>query len=213
MANLNGRTTQQRKKIVGAVGAAPKIYAIGRVNDQLRTRFGITDNTLTEDDLQLPSKSPIRNCEFQGYRYKYVGPYTVSCDHRCAHEPYRSANGKTNSTARGTGSHGSAVDGCIQPSTSWSMDDVHQRSLDGIQQADHVFAWLEDHEAFGSLVEVGYASALGKPILIAHPPHIDPKDELWFAFQCATTLKCFESASAAYGWFLQLVGQSAEPTD
>lgn len=189
----------------------PKIYAIGRIKGETRKRFGVTSNTLTELDLLIPDMPPIRACEYRGYRYDYVGPYTVSCDHRCSHLPYKGADGVTNDKARGTGSHGSAFSECTPSASSWSMTDVYQRSILGIALADHVFVWLDDFEAYGSLVEVGYARALNKPIFFTHAPHIDPKDELWFALQTALVVKSFESGREAYGWFLQLVGQPAKP--
>lgn len=210
MFEMYKRFTERRKAATAAIEVAPKIYAIGRVNDQLRTRFGISGNTLDAIDLLLPSLSPIRNLKFQGCRYQYVGPYSISCDHRCGHQPYTGQGTNPDSDTRGTGSHGAAVNGCTQSISNWSMQDVYRRSLDGIGLADYVFVWLEDQEAYGSLVEIGYAHALGKPILMTHAPHINPKGELWFAFESATAVKCFESAPEAYGWFLQLVGQPAK---
>jgi nucleoside 2-deoxyribosyltransferase len=93
------------------------------------------------------------------------------------------------------------------------MSDVFSRSLDGLKRADIVFVWLDDYEAHGSGVEIGYARGLGKPIFLTHAPHIAPKGELWFAFEAATQIKSFESAREAYAWFLQLVGQPSVSKD
>ncbi len=55
----------------------------------------------------------------------------------------------------------------------------------GIAKADAVFVWLEDVECYGTLVEVGYAFAMQKPIYLAHAPSVLPNGEMWFAFKAA----------------------------
>jgi hypothetical protein len=60
----------------------------------------------------------------------------------------------------------------------------------------HLFvAWLQDLEGFGTLVEIGLASALGKPIALGFSKYLPREDfdELWFAraaaarvYVCAT---------------------------
>lgn len=83
-----------------------------------------------------------------------------------------------------------------------SENEVLQRSLDGVRNADVFFALFEDDKAFGTLVELGYARALGKPIFAGFPAQIicvdrgccypegyNPRDrwnDLWFAAQAAT---------------------------
>jgi nucleoside 2-deoxyribosyltransferase len=55
----------------------------------------------------------------------------------------------------------------------------------GIANADAVFVWLEDTECYGTLIEVGYAFAMKKPIYLAHAPNVFPNGEMWFAFKAA----------------------------
>gem|GEM_PF-4333465 len=52
----------------------------------------------------------------------------------------------------------------------------------GIELSDHVFVWLDDLTAFGTLVEVGIAVGLGKRVWIYTPGATEADlDELWFA--------------------------------
>jgi Nucleoside 2-deoxyribosyltransferase len=52
-----------------------------------------------------------------------------------------------------------------------------------IERADLIFAYLEDANAYGTLVEIGYASALGKPIALGFSTDMARQDydELWLA--------------------------------
>lgn len=97
---------------------------------------------------------------------RYSGPFFIGCDHGCAH---------------GESSHGNAVGphgpGCI--TTGPTRAEVAKRSRDGIAQADHVFAWIDDLTAYGTLVEVGLAAGMGKPVWLYTSPHKD-HDDLWF---------------------------------
>ena len=70
---------------------------------------------------------------------------------------------------------------------------TYQRALNGIKAADVFFVWIRDMEAYGTLIEIGYAKALGKHIVLGvpHMEKIDSCDpansrgELWFAHQSA----------------------------
>jgi hypothetical protein len=106
--------------------------------------------------------------------FVYTGPYFVSCDHGCYH---------------GNGSHGSGLltdpledySGCGGEVT--SQEQIHAQCLAAIRRSDVVFVWVDSLSAYGTLVEVGYATALGKTIWLAH----DGRDysDLWFLFECA----------------------------
>jgi hypothetical protein len=92
--------------------------------------------------------------------------------------------------------------------------DVFERSLAGIRGCDVLFAYFDDFEAYGTLVEVGLAHAMGKCIVVGfcelgYEQRYDgiggddngddgvvvlkpdtrsrryPSDELWFAAACA----------------------------
>jgi nucleoside 2-deoxyribosyltransferase len=56
-----------------------------------------------------------------------------------------------------------------------------------IQECDMLFAYISTKDCYGTLVEIGYAKALNKPIYIAfdHDLFYDLR-EFWFAAQCAS---------------------------
>jgi len=70
---------------------------------------------------------------------------------------------------------------------------ISARCLDAIDNADLVFAWIDDFTKFGSFVELGYAAGLGKRIHIAvYPPLWLDKDfgcggcdEIWTMMRSA----------------------------
>jgi very-short-patch-repair endonuclease len=120
--------------------------------------------------------------------FDYVGPYFVSDDHGCGHGP---------------STHGCGNDGalrCYSDEVLPKRPEVRDLCLAAIDAADIVFAWLDDPTAYGTLVEIGYAKARGKKIVIAapEPPETfedmgghgfelldSPINDLWFAFSCA----------------------------
>ncbi|PRP92441.1 hypothetical protein ENSA5_49040 [Enhygromyxa salina] len=90
-------------------------------------------------------------------RHDYVGPYFVSCDHRCFHGP---------------STHGTSM--------AWDPSETYQRCIGAIEKSTVVFAWIESIDAYGTLYELGYARSLGKRIVVASPPSLDTSD-LWFS--------------------------------
>lgn len=107
-----------------------------------------------------------------GTGVRYSGPFFVGCDHGCAHGP---------------STHGSGVGPesitCSQTPTTRS--DVVRRCREGIERADHVFAWLDDLTAYGTLFEIGLAVGLGKKTWLYTRASRD-HDDLWFAKHGAT---------------------------
>ena len=59
--------------------------------------------------------------------------------------------------------------------TIWDIDKFQ------IERADLIVAYIDDGEAYGTLVEIGYAAALGKPIALGFSETMkdDDYDELW----------------------------------
>src|SRR5262245_24721 len=77
----------------------------------------------------------------------------------------------------------------LQP---WHREDqerraIHMRCRDQIDSCDALFAYITDGEAYGSLVEIGYAARGGKLIGICFDERVSPelRDELWFATEAA----------------------------
>jgi hypothetical protein len=61
---------------------------------------------------------------------------------------------------------------------------VHRLCLKAIDEADLVYAWVEDLECYATLYEMGYAMARGKYTAVAYPPEFD-QSELWFMGACS----------------------------
>lgn len=84
--------------------------------------------------------------------FEYTGPFFMGCDH-------------------GPGTHGCGEDhvGVEFAYPAPGRAGVLRLCLDAIRRSDIVFVWLDDPTAYGSLVELGYAKALGKEIIVAAP--------------------------------------------
>lgn len=110
--------------------------------------------------------------------HDYVGPFFISCDHGCAHGP---------------DSHGLEPKGCINECGGHMAHDPRRRLTielcrRAIASADLVFCWLNSTTAYGTFVEIGFASALGVPIIIASPRSFKELDDMWFAVQSALSV-------------------------
>jgi hypothetical protein len=132
------------------------------------------------------------------YGLDYTGPHAIGgCRHGCLDGP-------------DTHAVGAGVDG--RPADLWpyccaqggpSRRRVVEMCLDAIRAADIVFAWLEEDtqvyepdgdprtddpldsycSAYGTLVEIGYAVALEKLVVVASPV---PLHDVWFAGSAAS---------------------------
>jgi hypothetical protein len=104
----------------------------------------------------------------------YVGPHFLSDDHGCFHGP------NSHGVAAGDAACGGVYPGMSRP-------DVAKRCLSAIEQATHVFAWIDDSTAYGTLVELGYARALGKRVHLYMSEKCADVQDMWFAMQITTT--------------------------
>lgn len=97
----------------------------------------------------------------------------MSDEHGCYHG--------TNSHGISAGEHtcGGAYPGLTRP-------DVVKRCLVAIERATHLLVWLDDPTAYGTLVEVGYAHALGRQVYLYTKQGVAGLNELWLAGQVAT---------------------------
>lgn len=176
-------------------------YAAGRI-ERSRFRFDLVECSLHERE---GNTVEIRHTNLKGehpnIRFGYSGPFTLGCDHGCSHKPedaFIPAKDWFSEEYRehgfGSVSHGSGED-CA--GEGFTKEKVFARSLEGIRKADCVFAWIDDNECFGTLVELGYAFALNKPIYIGYAKGISLTGELWFALQ---TGNCRQFDSAKEAW-------------
>jgi prophage regulatory protein len=89
------------------------------------------------------------------------------------------------------GSHGH-MHGANSYSPSNPQSAAYRGALQGISRADVVVAYLEDLEAFGTLVEIGYARAGNKRVIVITAPALkklqrdqDWEHGIWFAIRAA----------------------------
>lgn len=110
----------------------------------------------------------------------YSGPFTIGCDHGCAH----SIGAGTHCTVECSG-------------VPFRQKAVFRRNLEQLRVADFLFVWAGVGkealtEAHGTILEIGAAYAWRKPILFAHHPH-SPLRDLWFAVEASTAVIRAES--------------------
>jgi len=151
--------------------ARQRVYLAGKIskNDWRHSLAHLEWN----DNGERPEWGP---ASMRGYAHlECVGPFFIRCDHGCAHGP----------SSHGVGANGLG-DGCLQ--SPLRRYQVVGRCLDAIDRCDVLFAWVDDPTAHGTLVEIGYARAAGKFIVVATHPHISPtvQHDMWFAFSVAT---------------------------
>ena len=87
----------------------------------------------------------------------YAGPYFISCDHGCYHGPH---------------THGLGVDVGISNCAGVDEEritrsEVISKCLRWMSNSDIIFVWFDDITAYGTLVEIGIAKAINKPIFFA----------------------------------------------
>ena len=94
------------------------------------------------------------------------GPWFVGCDHGCMH---------------GRSRHG-ALGYCFD-NDQQDRSIVFHANIERINRADAVFAYIDRAEAYGSGFELGYASAVGKPVFVGFPAGVRWRDDMWFSAQ------------------------------
>ncbi len=165
-----------------------RVYAAGKItkNGWRHGLFPVIDDADYEnpDATPWPSDAPIGS-SLPGA--VYVGPHFMSDDHGCYH---------------GENSHGVAAgDMACSVYPGLSRPEVAARCLGAIRSATHVFAWVDDPTCHGTLVEIGYARALGKQVHLYTHGGRKELDDLWFAGQIATAHGSATTAKEAWADF------------
>jgi len=159
-------------------------YAIGKITKNgWRKAFDVEMPNASWEEYLYAEPVPTH------FGFVYTGPFFICCDHACSH---------------GNSSH--ATDSfCVgdRPYDAPRLGRVFRRCEQQIQQAGFVFVWAGVGEdaldtAHGSLVEIGIAHALHKPILFAHHPQANLRD-FWFAVETASAVVCAERPLSALG--------------
>jgi hypothetical protein len=153
----------------------PSFYAIGKIaKNGWREAFDIAMPGDWEEYVNAATVPTY-------FSFNYTGPFFIRCDHGCTHS---------------TASHATCSI-CQSGGYEFRPSRVFRRSVRQIRQAGFVLVWAGVSEgaldtAHGSLVEIGIAHALGKPILLAHHPHANLRD-FWFAIETASAVVCTAS--------------------
>ena len=109
----------------------------------------------------------------------YCGPYFASCDHGCNHQP------QSHGVIHGEcyGSYVSQLREDHSGESAWDAKRyVFDQCWDAIQKCDVLIAVI-DHDTYGTLVEIGWAYALKKQIIIVSQNEVH--EDLWFSQQTA----------------------------
>jgi hypothetical protein len=160
---------------------APSFYAVGKIakNGWRNRLVGHMPETWEEYSAAAPVKTEVG--------FLYTGPFFIRCDHACTH----------GNSSHATYSVCTAALSTTQEAIDFQPTRVFRQSDRQIRQAGFVFMWAGlEHEslekAYGSLIELGIAHTLGKPILLAHHPKVDLRD-FWFAVETASAVVCAEN--------------------
>jgi nucleoside 2-deoxyribosyltransferase len=114
----------------------------------------------------------------------YTGPFFIACD---------------NDYARGSAPHAAATCAEVRHGLHHDQRAALHREVFAINRrrlsrADLVFAFLESADCYGTLIELGWAHAWGKPIALRLPDD-DAGGELWMAAQAAR--RVYQGSAAA----------------
>lgn len=159
----------------------PRVYFAGKIakNDWRTDLFGYRCGSFYGDDLKNLSNP--NHCLDEG-DFFYQGPFFISCDHGCSHGPNQ--HGVINSCCQ--------EDEAFQLNEHWNGHNFAGRkkvfdiSRERLRRTDLVFAYINSLDCFGTLVEIGWAYQLGKPIAICFD--LPELKDMWFVKECATYL-------------------------
>lgn len=158
----------------------PAVYMAGRMSEPCYRPFSISGHF--EDVYDYPKnniRAEIQPREINGVQISYTGPWRH--EGKAHGELHGSADAYTNGS---------------------DMEDyILAKSIAGIKACEVFFAFIGDLKAYGTLVEIGMARALGKRIVIGfveeewawgwwsesynHEKPMPGSHELWFAAECA----------------------------
>jgi nucleoside 2-deoxyribosyltransferase len=139
-----------------------------------------------------------------GGKFIYGGPFAVSDDHGCFHagEHGFGPAGCTGSFIDGEGIYSKDIE--VEGDSSFELSFVFSRSQYQIRECDAVFVNIDKVACYGTYLEIGYASALEKPIFIfcsAVAPKqgkegehgvMNCNDDLWFIKRAGVMLDKLE---------------------
>ena len=143
----------------------PKIYIAGKMgHPNFRQNLGLGTRDMAAFN---------KHIHFHGWDYRYAGPIVPSCDHGCWHQI---CDGRPvfESGFVDIGKKSILIE-------SDGLEKIVKANLSQLQQADLVFAWLDGFDAYGTIAEIGYATAVGIPIYIGLREDVFPEDYAYFS--------------------------------
>lgn len=184
---------KEHEKPAAVPFVARKVYLAGKISRSNEWRDSLLNGKNTTRGMAVVgycgdgNSEPFPSIVIGAVRggHHYTGPFYVSCDHGCFH---------------GRAQHGAApyvTEGKAPEPFSEQRKQILDRSLKGIESADLVFAWIDSQDCFGTLAEIGYARALGKPVYVAVKKGMDIF-ELWFSLNMATHVSFVEAPLEAF---------------
>lgn len=166
---------------------APLVYFAGKISKNCYRGWFV-------NDFMVLSFSYGKTYTVGGRPFVYGGPIALSCDHGCFHMQH------------GLSSCGEGCEGGIMNHIGSnkienvdkvvSEETIFKQSLSMIKAADIFFFYLEEEQQFGTLIEIGSAVALRKPVLGVIEDKLwkscgnerMDKNELWFVKQCGNVI-------------------------
>ncbi|MFX3637367.1 MAG: nucleoside 2-deoxyribosyltransferase [Candidatus Pristimantibacillus sp.] len=137
--------------------------------------------------------------------FNYCGPYFIKCDHGCYHGE------NTHGRGLNTNSCGSGVDEYNGSEASRQNNyNVVTKCINGIRASSVVFAWIDKPDAYGTIAEIGYATAAGKPVFVAVSNELTNSKDLWFPCQLATISIYSGSAHDAWKVFVKIFDKKSK---
>ena len=143
----------------------PILYLAGKITNNLwRTCFYDVRN---EGDIGKHNGINPLEKYVEIKNFKINGPYSISCDHSCAHVE---------------NTHTMMDTGCIIDG--FRRDDILKICTEQIKNADLLFCFIDSEDCYGTLAEIGFAKALNKKIIIQFCNE-DIRNNMWFASKMA----------------------------
>lgn len=174
---------------------SPRVYLAGKISkcDWRQRIIGVPLRNVESAEALNP------NFEIAMPSYKYVGPFFIGCDHGCGH-------GVSTHGCGLTCEYGDSKE--FPPAVERQRACAHRLALHRVARADVVFAFIDAADAYGTILEIGAAVALGKPIglVISESVAASVQEDLWFVEHSAT--RVFKGCPrAGFGHFLTMVAR------
>jgi hypothetical protein len=135
----------------GGSAVKPIIYFAGKIS-----RYDWRKAVLNEDRPGAADDDCIWKPDYvlDRGRFYYGGPFFISCDHGCRHVP---------------NAHGSYEEcgGSVDPhALAQTQRKVWNINCQRLRRADQVFAFIDEMDCYGTMVELGMAAQMKKPIIL-----------------------------------------------